>query len=467
MLTQVIYSLSNLFGRFLNLHRFKALQDGLREVDKRKGWRGPVGRKEKVEEEKNDSAPTVSFSGSVGDISTGVVLSVSPKEAVVKARGITGTLAISDALWASTVIDSKTGKVQRLKNFRLTDILHTGDIIWVRFKTIGKPVSFSLDQEPEVEGAVVAIEPETGFIRAMVGGFSFSTSEFNRAVLAKRQPGSSFKPVIYASALENGFTPSSVINDEPISYPGGPGGEWRPENYDHKHYGPTTLREALAFSRNVVTVRLLETVGIDRVITFARSLGIKSDIPRDLTMALGSISTTPLEMAIAYTPFANGGVRATPITIKYVTDSRKKILESHEPEGEEVMSPQSSYLLTSMLKGVISYGTGAGASIGRPAAGKTGTSNDYKDAWFIGYTPQLVGCVWVGYDDMRRSLGSGEVGGRAAAPIWANFMKRTLASLPADDFSAPEIAPGETGAQDEETPFRIDTIRPSDSEVLD
>lgn len=424
-------------NRNAQMHAQKALQEGLREVDKRLGWRGPIGHKDNIQTDNDE--PKVSFSASAGDIATGIVLSVGHKEAVIKARGIIGKLMLADALWASNIIDRASGKIRTIQNLRLTDILKKGDIIWVKFKTVsGKHVTFSLEQEPEVEGAVVAIEPETGFIRAIVGGFNYTKSEYNRAVYAKRQVGSAIKPIIYAAALEYGFTPASIINDEPITYPDGHGGQWKPENYDHKYYGPTTLREALAYSRNIVTVKLVDAVGIDKVISFAKDVGIEAQMPRDLTIALGSISVTPIEMAIAYSTFANGGIKITPIAIKYITDSTGRLLESNKPEGFESISPQTSFLITSMMKDVINYGTGMRANIGRPAAGKTGTSNDYKDAWFIGYTPQLVGCVWVGFDDMRRSLGHGEVGGRAAAPIWANFMKNALANEPPADFSVPE-----------------------------
>ncbi|MDI6801106.1 MAG: PBP1A family penicillin-binding protein [Thermodesulfovibrionales bacterium] len=424
--------------RNAQIYAQQALKEGLREVDKRKGWRGSIGHKNEIKTKGSDS-DKISFSASAGDIATGVVLSVNQKEAVVKARGITGKLIAADALWASNVIDKKTGKLNTIRNFKLTDILQQGNIIWVRFKTIsGKQVTFSLEQEPEVEGAVVAVEPETGFIKAIVGGFNFSKSEYNRAVHANRQPGSAFKPIIYASALEHGFTPASIIKDEPVSYPDGLGGKWEPENYDHKYSGPTRLREALAYSRNVVTVKLVDAVGIDKVISFARNTGIQANIPRELTVALGSISITPLELAFAYSTFANNGVKMTPIAIKYIIDSKGQVIESTEPEGVESISPQTSFLITSIMEDVIKYGTGMRANIGRPAAGKTGTSNDYKDAWFVGYTPHLVGCVWVGYDDMRRSLGSGEVGGRAAAPIWANFMKKILSDEPAANFPLPE-----------------------------
>lgn len=394
----------------------KALQEGLRQVDKRRGWRGAVGKKENLKADGDE--PKLSFAAQVGDISRGTVLKVDAKEATIKSRGLTGKLAVADAQWAGTVIE-KNGKTKIIKNLKLTDILGVGDIIWVRVKSVaGKQVAFSLEQEPDVEGAVVAITPENGHIKALVGGFSFSRGEFNRAVLAKRQPGSAFKPIVFGAALEHGFTPASVVNDEPISY-----GSWKPANYDHKHYGPTRLREALAYSRNVVTVRLLEAVGVSNVISFAKASGIQQEIPAELSIALGSVAVTPLELTSAYSTFANGGIHVNPISIIEVRNAKGDVLEANEPEGNEVMSEQDAYLLTSMLQDVMSYGTGGRANFGRPAAGKTGTTNDYKDAWFVGYTPDLAAGVWVGFDDMRRSLGRGEVGGRAAAPIWSEFMK--------------------------------------------
>lgn len=413
-----------------------ALQEGLREIDKRRGWRGPIGHREDVDAE--DNSGRASFSASIGDISTGVVLSVKPREAVIKARGITGRLLLADALWASNIVDSKTNRTRSIKNFDLTDILQKGDVVWVRFISIGQNVTFGLEQKPEVEGAIVVVDPITGHIKALAGGYNFTKSEFNRAIYAKRQAGSAIKPVFYASALENGFTAASIVNDEPVSYWWGPGREWSPENYDGKYHGPTRLRDALAYSRNIITVKIVDEVGIDRAISVARNAGISSDMPRELSIALGSVSVTPLELTMTYATFANSGIKMKPISIRYIKDSAGRILESIEPEGIEAISPQTSFLITSMMKDVINYGTGMRANIGRPAAGKTGTSNDYKDAWFIGYTPQLVSGVWVGFDDMRRSLGSGEAGGRAAAPIWANFMKNTLSEEPVLDFIAPE-----------------------------
>lgn len=437
--TEIVYKggmrVYTTMSKTAQLYAQQALQEGLREVDKRRGWRGAVGKKDVKNDDDEDR---VSFSASVGDISTGVVQNVTPTEAIIKTRGISGKLLLADAMWANTIINEQTGKTQTLKNFKLTNILNKGDIIWVKFKSIaGNKVSFSLEQEPEVEGALIALDPETGFIRAIAGGFSATKSSFNRAVLSKRQPGSAIKPIIFGAALENGYTPASVIVDEPITYKWG-GEEWKPENYDHKHYGPTRLREALAYSRNIITVKLLDAVGVDKVISFARDAGIDSDMPRELSIALGSISVTPLELAKTYATFANGGLKMKPISIKYITDTSGKIIENNEPEGEEVISPQTAFLITSMMQDVITYGTGMRANINRSAAGKTGTSNDYKDAWFVGYTPQLVGCVWVGFDDMRRSLGRGEVGGRASAPIWANFMRNALAGETAETFAIPE-----------------------------
>lgn len=411
----------------------RALQEGLREVDKRKGWRGPIGYKEiKSEEQKSEKGS--SFSASIGDISSGTVISVTANEATIKTRGIIGKLMLRDALWAGNVLNSKTGKVKTINNFKITDILKKGDVIHVRVKTSDKNnITFSLEQEPEVEGAVVAIEPETGHIRALIGGFSFSKSDYNRAVSAKRQPGSAFKPLVYAVALQNGFAPESIINDEPVTYRWG-AEEWSPENYDRKYYGPTSLREALAYSRNIVTVKLVDALGIDTVKSFAIKAGIESSMPRDLSIALGTTSVSPLEITSAFSAFANSGMKYKPIAIKYITDSKGMVLEENMPQGDELVSPFIASQMTSMLKDVINYGTGMRANIGRAAAGKTGTTNDYKDAWFIGYTPHLIAGVWVGYDDMRRSLGSVEVGGRAAAPIWANFMRNALSDTPITDF---------------------------------
>ncbi|MEN2985736.1 MAG: PBP1A family penicillin-binding protein [Thermodesulfovibrionaceae bacterium] len=411
----------------------RAIQEGLRDVDKRVGWRGAISKvslKQEVEERK------VAFTPTVGDIAKGVVLSVSPTKATIKTRGVVGTLSLQDATWASKIVDN-SGKVKVIKNFKLTDILAPGDVIWVKFKSVGKEILFSLEQEPEIQGALVAIEPSTGYIRAMVGGYSFQTSEFNRAVYSKRQPGSAFKPFVYAVALQKGFKPEDTILDEPITYRTG-FKEWSPSNYDGEFWGEITLRKALAYSRNVATVKLAESVGIIQIIELAKKAGIVSQMPQDLTLALGSVSLSPLEITSAYAAFANGGKKVKPIAIKYVTDSSGKIILKNEPILEDAILPEIAFKITNMLQDVVAYGTGTRANIGRPIAGKTGTSNEFRDAWFIGYTPQLVAGVWVGYDDMRKSLGSGEAGGRVAAPIWAQFMKEVLEDKEILDFPAPQ-----------------------------
>ncbi len=414
----------------------RALQEGLRDLDKRRGWRGRIDHREvDAGKELKKKEPANAMVANAGDIVPGIVLKVGPKEALIRARGVVGRLSLENARWASTVREGK-GKVRQIKNFTLDKILKVGDVVKVGFKS-AKGRELQLEQDPEVEGAIVAVDPATGYIRAMVGGYDYSTSEFNRTVLAQRQPGSAFKPIIYAAAMDNGFTPASMIDDEAVTYKGGPKGDWSPENYDHIHYGPTRLRDALAYSRNVVTVKLVDMMGVDKVIDLARSLGIHGDIPHNLSIALGSISVTPLELASAYSVFADGGMKMKSIAVKYITDSKGRILESNEPEGEQIVSPETAFLTTSMMEDVVNYGTGWRAkALGRPVAAKTGTTNDYKDAWFVGYVPDLLACVWVGFDDMR-SLGNLETGARAASPIWVDFM-RNVDLGDHLDFSVPE-----------------------------
>ncbi len=426
-------------NRTMQISAVNAMQNGLREVDKRRGWRGPLENRKDLDIEKEMKGRDISTPvvNNAGDIYTGLVLSVTPQEATIKTRGLIGRLLLRDALWASKVID-KSGSVRMLKDFTLNRILKPGDIIKVGLRSIQKnKVQLVLEQDPDVEGALVAVEPYTGFIRAMAGGYDFSRSDFNRATLAKRQPGSSFKPVIYAAAMDHGFTPASLIIDEPVTYPGGDRGPWTPANYDHKYYGPTRLREALTYSRNVVTVRLVDSIGIDALLTFASTVGVSGDMPRNLSIALGSFSVTPLEMASIYNTFASNGMKSKPISIKYITDRKGRVLETNEPAPEQVISAQTAFLITSMMEDVVKYGTGWRAkALGRPVAAKTGTTNDYKDAWFVGYTSNLVASVWVGFDNAK-TLGSQETGGKAAAPIWTLFMSGA-AKGESDGFQQPE-----------------------------
>jgi 1A family penicillin-binding protein len=290
------------------------------------------------------------------------------------------------------------------------------------------------------EGAVVTVEPQTGYVKAMVGGSDFFRSEFNRAVQAKRQPGSAFKPFIYIAALEAGFTPASQIEDSPVSFPvGGKNGQvWKPENYDRKFRGSTTLQQAIEESVNVVTVKLQDRVGLAKTIQVARRLGITSPLDVNLSLALGTSDVSLLEMTSAYGALANQGVWMPPVTIRYVTDAQGKLLEEHVPEGREALAPETAYVITQMLRGVVERGTGQAAKgLGRPVAAKTGTTNDYSNAWFVGFTPRLATGVWVGYD-RPRSLGKDETGSRVAVPIWVTYMGKVLGDSPKEDFPVPE-----------------------------
>src|SRR5262245_25018043 len=289
------------------------------------------------------------------------------------------------------------------------------------------------------EGAILAIEPQTGYVKAMVGGYDFFKSEFNRAVQAHRQPGSAFKPFVFIAAVESGLTAASVVDDSPVEYPIGKNGRpWRPDNYDRKFRGPITLQQALEESVNVATVRVQEQVGIRRTVDVARRLGVESPLTDNLSIALGTSDLTLLELTSAYGALANQGNWMHPTAIRYVLDSRRKLLEENAPQGRQVISPEVAYVVTHMLKGTIERGTGTAAkALGRPAAAKTGTTNDYSNAWFVGYTPKLVTGVWVGYD-RPRSLGRDETGSRVAVPSWTAFMGDALAGPPIEDFPVPE-----------------------------
>jgi penicillin-binding protein 1A len=293
--------------------------------------------------------------------------------------------------------------------------------------------------EDRPEGAVLTIEPQTGYIRAMVGGYDFFRSEFNRAVQARRQPGSAFKPFVYIAALESGLTPATFIDDSPVSYRVGQNGRpWKPDNHDRKFRGLTTLQQAVEESVNVVTVKVQEQIGTNRTVRVARRLGITSPLSSDLTLALGSSDTTLLELTSAYGTLANQGTWVEPTAIRHVTDAQGKLLLEHVPEGKPALSPATAYLITHMLRGVVERGTGhAAKALRRPIAAKTGTTNDYSNAWFIGFTPQLVTGVWVGYD-RPRSLGRDETGARVAAPIWTAYMSKALAHVAKEDFPIPD-----------------------------
>jgi penicillin-binding protein 1A len=323
---------------------------------------------------------------------------------------------------------------------RSFDQLQLNDLVPVRIVDAeGDSPRCVLDLTPPLEGALVALEPQTGYVRALVGGYDYGRSQFNRVTSARRQPGSAFKPFVYASALEHRFTPASVILDDAISFHSRvDGAVWRPSNYERKHFGRTTLAKALTFSRNVVTIKLAQRVGIKRLVRDLERYGF-GDLPRgDLSIALGSVETSPLELAAAYGAFANSGRRTEPTFIAEMRDADGQIVGEEPPPPVQVMEPSTAYQITRTLEDVIAWGTGRRArGLAQPAAGKTGTTNGPHDAWFVGYTPQLLASVWVGFD-RRRELGKGETGGTLAAPIWKSFMDVAMQGVPVERFTRPE-----------------------------
>lgn len=312
-----------------------------------------------------------------------------------------------------------------------------GDYVLVKFVKKGKKGEIGAEVLPDLEGALVSIDAKTGAIRAMVGGYSYLRSSYNRAVYAKRQPGSAIKPIIYLAALMKGYTQVSTIDATPKSFfDPSKGREWTPKNYEGEEYGMVTLRTALAKSINTATVNLLSEIGFDMPIEVGRSLGI--DLKPYYSMALGSIEVTPLELTSAYQAFADLGVKCQPYFIEKIISPDGRVIESNQPKCEQVLPPQEVRVLVDMLRAVVLEGTAASASsFGRIVAGKTGTTNDYMDAWFIGFSPYIVTGVWVGYD-IKRSMGKGMAGARVALPIWLDFMSVAAFMYPNEDFPVPE-----------------------------
>lgn len=295
--------------------------------------------------------------------------------------------------------------------------------------THGKRMNFS-------QGAIVAIDPRTGYIRAMVGGVSYAKSKFNRVVQAHRQPGSSFKPFVYLTAFERDYSPTTPFSDAKVSYNAGSGKLWTPENYGNQYGGTMSLRKALERSNNVIAVKLLDRVGIDPVIENAHRLGIQSPLGANLSLALGSAEVTPLELASAYGVLAADGMRAEPQAYSIVEDRAGTVVERNDPRPRRVFEADPIRVLNDVMTGVVRYGTGAAANINRPAAGKTGTTSDHRDAWFVGYTPDMVTLVWLGNDDNSRMAGT--TGGAVCAPLWKQLMLQALAKTPPTPFPQPE-----------------------------
>jgi penicillin-binding protein 1A len=301
-----------------------------------------------------------------------------------------------------------------------------------------KTAQVSLEQEPRLEGALLALDPRTGAVRAMVGGYDFERSKFNRATQALRQVGSAFKPIVYAAAIEQmGYTPATPLDDSPISFPDNQG-IWTPQNYDFTFWGPIPLRRAVEQSRNIPAIRTLQAVGIKTGIDYARKLGLSGELPPYLPLAIGAGEATLSDMTAAFASFANQGLRMKPLYITRITDRDGNVIEEPRPAAKDAIRADTAYLLTSLLRGVVERGTAMRArALKRPIAGKTGTTNDYTDGWFIGYEPSLAAGVWVGFDEKKESLGRGQDGARTALPIWMEFFTEAMKDAPLEDFAVP------------------------------
>lgn len=424
----------------------RAIRDGLLTVDKRirrGAWKRPSRSVMLTSDTARNAAlieaitmtygaaPTVRD----GDLMAGVVLEARVDGAIVAVRKSRGVIEPAGVEWVRSIV-GESGKF----GGDLTQLLRRGDVVRVRITRAdpdGLSHELSLEQDPAVQGALLALEASSNRVLAMIGGYDFASSQFNRALRAVRQPGSAFKPVIYAAAIEAGMNPTSQVSDDPIvrEIPGA--ATWRPENYDEEFLGPIPLRLALTKSRNLATIDVLEKIGVDAACAYARRLGVRRELPCVLSLALGSAEMTLLDLTTLYGVFANQGIHTEPTFITRIVDRFGAVKEEHLLSARRVMSPEVAYTVTSMLESVVQHGTGRRArALERPAAGKTGTTNDFHDAWFIGYTPEVVAGVWVGFDN-QVSLGKRESGGRVAAPIWLAFMQEALQGQPVTEFPIP------------------------------
>ncbi|MFC1488747.1 penicillin-binding protein 1A [Thermodesulfobacteriota bacterium] len=421
------------------------IEKGLIDMDKRQGYRGPLEHLNPVDIESFSKELQIEMEKTPvdeGSIVTGVVIKVDniSDKVTVRIGNTLGIIKIEDMRWARRPNPEVAYYQARVMN--PGDVLSVGDVIQVKVKEKNKDTDqwrLALEQEPKVQAALLCVESETGYVKVMVGGKDFGKSQFNRAIQSRRQPGSAFKPIIYAAALDKGYTPATTIIDSPIVFQDAERDfTWKPRNYKEKFYGPTLFRTALAKSRNVVTIKILRDIGIDYTIDYARKLGITSDLSRNLSIALGSSGVSLLELVQSYSVFNNMGYLVDPIFITRIVDRDGNAIEENSPQREKVIEQSTAYIMTNLLEGVIKHGTGHRVrALKRPAAGKTGTTNTFNDAWFVGYTPRYTTGTWVGFDD-RTSLGKSETGSRSASPIWLGFMKRILMDKPIRVFQVPE-----------------------------
>jgi penicillin-binding protein 1A len=423
----------------------KSVEKGLRDLDKRQGYRGPVrhiSRKEieafsrKLQEDIEDQALHEDL------IVQGVVVDVDDKKnkTTVRIGKNVGVIPLENMRWARKPDPEVAPGVIRVQ--RPGQVLRVGDVIRVRLESWdgkNQQWNLSLEQTPRAQAALICRESDNAHVRAMVGGRKFSESQFNRATQSRRQPGSAFKPVVYAAALDKGYSPATVIADTSIVFTDDERDfTWKPDNYDNTFHGFTLLRDGLIHSRNVVTVKIMQDIGVDYVIDYARKLGIESQLDRNLSTALGSSGVSLLELVSAYGVFANQGIRQEPVFIRRIEDRSGNVIYEAPEEKESVIDKSTAYIITHLLEKVVTEGTGWRIkALKRPVAGKTGTTNNLYDAWFMGYTPRFVTGVWVGHDQ-EKSLGKNETGSRAASPIWLDYMQEILGGSTERVFPVPD-----------------------------
>lgn len=414
-------------NREMQQHANEAVEGAVRDLDKRQGWRGVssnVLRDMEISIQEFQADDWME-PFKEGQIVTGVVIEAG-RSPTVRIGRFTASIDPESATWTETPLET---------------LFEIGDISQFEIASVDSEAAtmvVKVEQEPLAEGALLAIEARTGHIKAMVGGLDFEKSKFNRATQARRQPGSAFKAFALGAAIEEGYTPTSLILDEPVRYVDPHIEEvYEPQNYDREFEGWITLRRLIEGSRNVPAVRLTQQIGPERVAAFAERLGLSGPIPPYLSITLGAAEATLLEMVSAYSAFANQGLRMHPVLVTKVTDRDGNVLEETYPKAASAIRADAAYLITNLLRGVVQRGTAVRASrLGRPLAGKTGTTNDYTDAWFLGFDPTLVAGTWIGFDQ-KVSLGERETGARAALPAWMEFMEAALEDKPIEDFPVP------------------------------
>lgn len=426
----------------------RAVREGLIASSKRRGWNGPVRHLDtdgfKAFMDEQAVMPEALEAGEWMEV---LVTAVDKSGATVKVGSFDGRMDVSTMGWCREPDARKAPEdVPKIKD--ATTVLQPGDVVWASIVEVPEayyageaelpPLSLALERQPDVEGALVSMEPDTGEVVALVGGYGFSKSQFNRATQARRQPGSAFKPIVYSTAMDNGFTPASIVLDAPIVYQDYVNDKlWKPENFEGVFYGPTLLRTALVKSRNLVTIRVAMRLGIEKIIKRARDMGLESEFPPDLSVSLGSSPVTPVNLAQAYSAFARLGSTVKPRMVLRVTSAWGEEMYASEPEFTEAVSPQTAYIMTSLLKEVVRDGTGWRARVlKRPVAGKTGTTNNEQDAWYCGFSPYLLSIVYVGFDQLT-PMGKWETGSRAASPIWVSYRTAVEANYPVQDWVQP------------------------------